>query len=118
MIWCFDIDGVINANPDFFKWWTYQLKKKMNTNRVIILTARNPSRQSETMRELEFFGITYDEIHFMEPELERDYKTQALWKVSKVKELKPHIWLDNDFKVYENVLGVELDTPGTERLLI
>jgi len=118
MIWIIDLDGVISSNPDFFRWWTYQLKKKNNNNIVHILTSRNPSRREETTDELRFWGISYDNLHTMPAHLPRGYDEQARWKVERANKIGADIWLDNDFKVYERVCGVELDTPGIERILI
>ena len=118
MIWAFDIDGVITSNPDFFKWWIYQLRKKGNNNKVAIISARNPSRMDETLFELERWGIDFDEIYSMTERLKRDMKSQAKWKLSIIKQIHPDVWVDNDFKVYEKVLGVRMDTPGTERIQI
>lgn len=63
MKWCIDLDGVITSNPNFFKWWTYQLKKKGNDNEIHILTARNPSRYHETIFEImEKFKIDFAKV--------------------------------------------------------
>ena len=113
-----DLDGCVTSNPDFFKWWTYTLTKKGNNNEVWILTARNPSRIDETIEELAYWGIKYDQIFFMGKDMPRDDTTQARWKLQKVKEMKPDIWIDNDFKVYERVCDVRMKTPGTEKILI
>lgn len=117
MIWAFDLDGVITANPDFFKWFTYNLKKKGNDNDIHIVTARNPGREIETLQELMFWGIAYDELHMMDKKLKRDYKTQGEWKNYMVKIINADIWFDNDFKVYEKVCGVKLDAKA-ERITI
>ena len=104
MRWAFDVDGVITANPDFFRWWINQLRK--NGQIIYILTARNPSRVAETGKELKELGIKYDGVCYMPEDSQRDYKTQAEWKKSVVKDLKIDIWVDNEFKVYKRCCGV------------
>jgi len=116
MKWCVDVDGVITANPYFWAWWIYELRK--NNQKVIILTSRNPNRKEKTKVELANWGITYDEIYFMDSELPRGYDTQAKWKVDMVKILKPDIWVDNEFKSYERTLGVSTDVKGVTRIEI
>jgi hypothetical protein len=118
MKWAFDMDGVITANPDFFKWFTYHLKKRGNSNEVYIVSSRNPQRKKESIKELNNWGISYDELYTMPSNMARDYLTQAVWKIETVCKLKPEVWMDNEFKVYERVLGIKLDTPGTERIQI
>lgn len=123
MVWAIDIDGVITSNPDFFKWWTYQLTKKGNSNVVYIVSSRNPSRISETFNELYKWGITFDKYFYMGEsgkKLKRDWKTQAKWKIDIIRTLRPHVWIDNDFKMYERVFKMNLDelVPGVERIQI
>lgn len=115
MIWAIDMDGVITSNPDFFKWWTYQLHK--NGHEIYIVSARNPKREQETLDELKHWGITSDHLIMMTDQ-PRDHKSQAEWKVAAVKEYKIDIWLDNDFKIYEKVLGVDTNIEGVTKLEI
>lgn len=117
-IWCFDLDGVITTNPDFFKLLTYWLKKKRNNNEVYILTGRNPSRQGETINELEKWQISYDRLFFMPKELTRDARTQGLWKKDKILELRADLWFDNDFKWYERDYGIDFSDLTCERIEI
>ncbi len=116
MLWVFDLDDCITTNPDFFKWWIYQLRK--NGHQIIILTARNPRRRQETLEELEFWGIKYNLIYFMDDDMARDFTTQAKWKLKKIKEIKPNIWLDNNFKIYKRALGVDTDVKGVCKIEI
>src|SRR3990167_11303324 len=106
MIYAIDMDGVIVANPDFWKWFTFKLHA--NKQWIDIVTSRNPERVEETKKELSFWGITYDDLHFMSSFMSRDYKTQGEWKRDTIIRLKSDIWFDNEFKVYEEVLGVDL----------
>lgn len=106
MKWCIDLDGVITSNPDFFKWWTYQLKKRGNDNEIHILTARNPSRYHETIIELANWGIYYDHLHTMSKTMERGLKNLGIWKRDKILEIKPDIWIENEIKTYKE-LGVD-----------
>jgi hypothetical protein len=108
MRWCIDLDGVITSNPDFFRWWTYQLKKKGNKNGIHILTARNPSRIEETIRELEFWGISYDQLHTMDESEPRGLNNLGIWKLNMIIEIKPDIWIENEIKAYKAV-GVDFD---------
>ena len=108
MLFLIDIDGVITSNPDFFKWFIYTLRKKENKHKVHIVTCRNPERIFETELELIRWGITYDEIHFMKPELSRDLKTQAMWKMSVALVVKPDVWIDDDFKIYKQVYDIDV----------
>lgn len=106
MKWCFDLDGCITTNPDFFKLLTYFLKKKGNNNEVYILTARNPARLEETINELAKWGISYDQLHTMPVGYDRNYMGLGFWKKEKLKEIKPDIWFENEVKVYEKLCGV------------
>ena len=116
MRWVFDVDGVITANPDFFRWWIYQLRK--NGHKVFILTARNPNRRGETVNELKFWGIAYEDLYFMQDGMSRDLATQASWKLSKIAEIHPDVWVDDNFKIYKQVLGAEMAVPGVINLEI
>lgn len=108
MKWVIDLDGVINANPDFFKWWTFHLKKKGNNNEIHILTARNPSRVEETKSELDFWGIKYDYLHTMTDLFDRKLFTLGEWKRNKILELKPDVWIENELKTYK-AIGVDFN---------
>lgn len=111
-----DIDGVITANPDFFRFLSYLFKK--NGWYVDIITSRNPKRKKETEEELKKWDISYDTIHFMSTDLPRDYKTQGEWKVQKVNYLGSTLWIDNEFKVYEKVVGVDFSDCRAQRISI
>ncbi len=112
--WVFDVDSVITANPESIKWWIYHLRK--NGHKIEIVTSRNPKRIKETKLELIFWGIKYDGIYFMPKKLKRDFTTQAKWKVKIIKLLKPDIWVDNNFKIYERALGVNTEVEGVCRI--
>jgi predicted glycosyltransferase len=116
MRWVFDIDSVITANPDFFKWWIYHLRK--NGHEVLIVTGRNPARKSETKEELKMWGISYDSISFMPKSLPRDFRTQAEWKLRQIEEIKPDVWVDDNFKIYEQGLGISMTVEGVVRIEI
>jgi hypothetical protein len=116
MTFALDLDGVIGTNPEFFKWFTFILHK--NKQWIDIVTSRNPSRVEETKKELSFWGITYDDIHFMSSQMPRDYKTQGEWKRDKVIALKSDIWMDNEFKIYDKVCGVDFSECRAERITI
>jgi uncharacterized HAD superfamily protein len=118
MIWCFDLDGVITTNPDFFKVLTYWLKKKRNENKVFILTARNPKRKKETIKWLARFNIYHDDVIFMPRQLTRDFTTQGKWKKDVVSVLNADLWFDNDFKWYERECGIDFSSLKTERIEI
>jgi len=116
MRWAFDIDSVITANPEFFRWWIYHLKK--SKQEVFIVTARNPKREQETIFELEDWHIPYDKIYFMPDILPRDFSDQAMWKKKKIKELKIDIWVDDNFKIYRRALGISTDIKGVTKIEI
>jgi len=118
MKWCIDIDGVITANPDFFEWFTFHLLKKLNDNKVYIITSRNPERKEETINELKHWGISYDELKFMPKDFTRDNVTQGNWKKDTVQALGADIWFDNDFKWYEKECGIDFSDLKCERILI
>jgi hypothetical protein len=120
MRWMIDLDGTITSNPDFFKWWTYQLRKKGNRHVVDILTARNPGRFKETIKELKHWGITYNEIYSMDADAPRILQAQADWKIEVVNKVKPTIWIDNNLKLYKTILNIDLDKvcPGVTRIQI
>lgn len=111
-----DIDGVITTNPDFFRFLTYILHK--NGWFVDIVTSRNPKRVKETEQELKKWDITYDTIHFMSTKDKRDYKTQGEWKKNTVNVLGSTLWMDNEFKVYEKVLGIDFSDCVAQRIAI
>ena len=116
--WCFDLDGVITTNPDFFKLLTYFLTKKRNENEVYILTARNPSRVYETKLLLDRWCICYKDIIFMPKDFTRDFKTQGNWKKDVVQHLKADLWFDNDFKWYEKECNIDFSDLKCERIEI
>jgi hypothetical protein len=120
MLFLIDIDGVITSNPSFFQWFIYTLRKKENKHKVHIVSCRNPERIFETELELTSWGIKYDEIHYMQPELPRDLKTQAEWKIAIAKFIKPDIWIDNDFKIYKQTCGVDVwkELPDVTKIMI
>jgi len=120
MRWVLDIDGCIASNPDFFAFLTYTLTKKGNSHEVVILTARNPDHMVETIYQLREWGIKFDDIVFMENDTPRDFKSQMEWKIAKINDLKPDVWVDNDFKIYKQLLGVDLDMilPEVYKVLI
>lgn len=118
MKWAFDLDGVITTNPDFFKVLTYWLKKKRNENTVYILTARNPSRKKETIKELKSWNISYNDVLFMPKQLTRDFKTQGKWKKDIITVLNVDLWFDNDFKWYERECGLDFSDLKCERIEI
>ncbi len=116
MNWVIDMDGAISVNPTFFSFLTYILHK--NKHWIDIVTSRNPSRVEETKKELEHWHITYDDLHFMAESMPRDYKTQGEWKVNKIGQLQTDIWIDNEFKIYEEVCGVDFSECKATRLAI
>jgi len=118
MIWAFDLDGVITTNPDFFKVFTYWLKKKRNNNTVYILTARNPKRKNETINDLNVWNISYDDVFFMPDDFTRDATTQGNWKKDMIVKLKADLWFDNDFKWYERDCGIDFSDLKCERIEI
>jgi len=121
MIWAIDLDGVITANPDFFKFLTYTLNKQGNEgNLVIIVSARNPSRFDETISELYEFGIHYHRLIMNSNPKQRDWKSLMEWKFKTIQSIQPDIWIDNDFKMYERVFHIDLDKlfPELQRIWI
>src|ERR1035437_5179266 len=123
MKWAIDLDQTITSNPDFFRF----LIQLLSTNgvEVHILTARNTLKRSEeTEGEFRMLGLCYLKnnpiiLHTM-PKHDPDWKKQAEWKISKVKEIKPDIWIDNDFKMWERIFKIDLDKElsGITRLQI
>jgi hypothetical protein len=110
-----DFDGTITANPEFFSHFVYLFNQ--NRNDIIILTASKKSRM--VLSFLEKWGISPVFFLQMDPH-DSNWKKQAEWKIETVKELKPDIWIDNDFKMWERVFGIDLDKelPGVTRLQI
>ncbi len=109
--WCFDIDGVITANPPALSWLTYHLCKNENDNHVIILSWRdgsNEKRRQETVELLKTFGITYHEL-IMCPKKLPNARAAAYWKMKQIKELKIDIWLDDEIKSYRRDYQIDLD---------
>lgn len=122
MRWCFDIDGVITANPAAIAWLTYHLLKNENNNEVYILTWRDGSdekRRAETEQDLGRFGIVYTKL-IMAPRRFDNLRTAAFWKVSQLDELKVDIWFDDEIKNYKRDLGIDLDRllPNTKKVWI
>ncbi len=116
MRWALDLDGTITANPHFFQWWTYQLAK--SGHEIVILTARNPGREKETEKELKKWDITYDQLCMMDEDMPRAYEAQGQWKLEMVVGGEIDVWVDNDFKIYEEVCGVDLSEYKGERIAI
>lgn len=122
MIWCFDIDGVINANPQALSWLTFHLNKNENSVRIIVLTWRdgsNQQRRNETVEELERWGIRYDELVMAPRRFEND-RIAAFWKITQIDELGVNIWFDNDIKHYKRDYQIDLDVllPTVEKINI
>lgn len=115
-----DIDGVISSNPDFWKWLVYQLTKKPNNVKVFIVSARNPNRLKETENDLLDWGIRYDELITMPKEAPRSFKYQAIWKIAAIKEIEADIWVDDDFKIFKQTLGIDVwkELPNVNLVLI
>lgn len=103
MRWLIDVDGVITTNPGFWSYWTYHLAK--NGHKVFVLTARNPSRVNETIGQLAKWNICCDKIITMPDILPRDLLTQWEWKVKEAKKSKADVWVDDQFKICEQVFG-------------
>lgn len=116
MVYAIDLDGVIVANPDFWKWFTFKLH--VNKQWIDIVSSRNPERTEETKAELKHWGITYDDLHMMSSQMARDFKTQGEWKRDKVMQLKSDIWFDNEFKIYEELMEVDFSECTAERITI
>jgi hypothetical protein len=114
----FDLDGVITTNPQFFSLLTYFLTKKRNENLVFIVTARNPNRIIETIKELEKWNINYTKVYFMPADLARDFRTQRKWKKDTVWQLDADLWFDNDFKWYEKECGIDFSDLKCQRIEI
>lgn len=122
MKWAIDIDGVITANPQAMSWLTHHLCKNENKQEVLIVTWRDgsdPVRVEQTLRELETFGIFYNEI-VMAPRKFTDAKTAAFWKIAKITELGINIWVDDELKMYRRDFGIDLDLllPKVEKIWI
>jgi len=118
LVWAFDVDGVITTNPDWFKVFTYWLKKKRNNNIVHIVTSRNPERTKETIEELKMWNISYDYIHFMPKDFTRSPASQAKWKKDTILTLNIDLWFDNDFKWYEKMCGIDFSDLDCARIEI
>jgi len=80
MIFCFDLDGVINRTPDdlpppekfrvFRPNWGVILamhRLKEEGHKIIIYTARHPEDKDITLEFLRDFNVPYDEIIFGKP---------------------------------------------------
>jgi hypothetical protein len=118
LVWVFDIDGVISTNPQFFSLLTYFLTKKRNENLVFVVTARNPNRRKETIRELDKWDIHYTKLYFMPVDFARDFTTQGNWKKALVDSLNADMWFDNDFKWYEKECGIDFSDMRCRRIEI
>lgn len=108
MKWALDIDGTIDANPQFFAWLTYRLKKPGNTNEVVVITCRNPKRWSGTIAELQSWGILYDSVIMMPAEHPRDHKALLEWKLERLKLVEPDIWMDDEIKLYKDIYQIDV----------
>ena len=105
-----DLDGTITANPDFFRLLIHLLSK--NGVEVHILTARKPSRNKETNKEFEMLGLlALDDnpitAHSMS-EHSSDWKKQMQWKIDEAIKIKPDMWIDNDFKMWDRIYQVDV----------
>lgn len=108
---CFDIDGVINANPAAISWLTYHLLKDENGHVIYILSWRdgsNEERKAQTIKELERFNIYYDELIFA-PRKFVNMRQVAFWKISMVHKLGINVWLDDELKIYRRDYGINLE---------
>lgn len=122
MKWAIDIDGVITANPAVFSWLTYHLTKNENDQTIIVLSWRDgsdPERVKETERELEEFGIRYNQL-VMAPRKFPNARVAMFWKIAKIAELCIDIWMDDEIKIYKRDYGINLDRllPGVQKIWI
>ena len=64
-----DIDGTIDAAPEFFRWLSVALKR--DGHRVLVVTSRttSPENVKATAAELKELGVVYD-VLFLSPELD------------------------------------------------
>jgi len=108
--WAIDLDGVITANPSALSWLTYHLLKNENDHEVYMLTWRdgsNPNRTKETIDDLAHFGIRYTNI-IMAPRKYKNMRVACFWKVSQIKKLGAHIWIDDELKAYKRDYGIDV----------
>lgn len=109
MKWVLDIDGTIDANPQWYAQLTYWLIKPGNNNQIYIVTCRNPKRKLETIEQLRVWRILYHHIIFMTHTDLRSHKNLLRWKLGKVKEIQPDIWIDDEIKLYKQLYGIFLE---------
>ena len=57
-----DIDGLLDERPEFFALLSAALRA--GGHFVAVLTYRDPGRRAHTERQLESWGVAYDELHF------------------------------------------------------
>jgi len=108
---CFDVDGTITENPEFFRLLSHTVKD--SGGQVFIITSR--TRTLETMeatkKELSELGIVYDRLHMLHNQAEADkvcpfddldwYQRFILQKVAYCKENHVSIYFDDETKVVE-----------------
>lgn len=57
-----DIDGLLDEQPEFFALLSAALRA--GGNFVAVLTYRDPERREQTAKQLDDWGIVYEELHF------------------------------------------------------
>ena len=115
-----DLDGVITANPSAVAWLTYHLLKNENNHEVYVLTWRDGSdeaRVQETSEDLRRFGICYTKI-IMAPRKFKNMRVACFWKVSQIRKLNAHIWIDDELKAYKRDYGVDVQKLLPDTILI
>ena len=109
--WCFDIDGVITANPQALSWLTYHLCKNENNNYIYLLSWRDgtdATRKIQTISDLQKFNVHYNEL-IMAPKRFGNIRQAAFWKIAQIHKLGIKIWFDDELKSYKRDYKINVD---------
>ena len=69
---CFDVDGTITENPEFFSLLSRAIRDSNGRVHVVTSRTRTPETMEATKRELNEMGIVYDHLYMLHDQAEAD----------------------------------------------
>ena len=108
---CFDIDGTITDNPEFFGLLSRTVKDSGGQVFVITSRTRAPETMEATKKELDEMGIVYDHLYILHDQIEAEricpfsnfdwYQKFLFQKLVYCKANHVDIYFDDETKVIE-----------------
>ena len=69
---CFDVDGTITTQPEFFKVLSHAVKKSGGAVHIVTSRTRTVETKNATREELKGYGIAYDHLFIIHDRSEAD----------------------------------------------